>query len=231
MTFRSLASSSAGNAYIVSDGENMILLECGVPFKKLEQKSGYSLSRLSACFITHEHKDHSRAASQLLRHGVRVYTSEGTARALELPELEIIEPWKPVDIAYFRVMAVPVIHDAKQPIGFLIDDMRTNERLFFAADTRGLSYIISKPTYIAVECNYEESALAASTRMPDSLKERIRHSHFEVDRVLAWLKKQELCGVITVWLLHLSDANSRAEKWLRRFRKELPGIDVRVCSK
>ncbi len=231
MTFRSLASSSAGNAYIVSDGENTILLECGLPFKKLEQKSGYSLSQLSACFITHEHKDHSKAAAQLLRHGVKVYTSEGTARALELPELEIIEPWKPVDIAYFRVMAVPVMHDAKQPVGFLIDDMRTNERLFFAADTRGLSYIISNPTYIAVECNYEESALAASTHMPDSLKERIRHTHFEVDKVLTWLKKQELCGVITIWLLHLSDVNSRAEKWLRRFRKELPGIDVRVCSK
>jgi len=231
LIFRSLASSSAGNAYLVSGSNDIILLECGIPFKKLEEKSGYSLSRVCACFITHEHKDHCRAAPQLLRHGVRVYASEGTARALGLGNIEIIEPWEPIDVAHFRVMAVPVLHDAAQPAAFLIDDNRTKERLFFAADTRGLNYIISRPTYIAVECNYEESILETSLKMPDSLKERIRHSHFEVNGVLKWLKKQDLSGVITIWLLHLSDANSNAEKWLDMFRKELSGIDIRVCQK
>ncbi len=231
MTFKSLASSSSGNAYIISGGVKSILLECGIPFKMLEKKTGYSLSRLVACFITHEHKDHSKAASQLLRHGVKVYASAGTAQALGLPEMEIIEPWEPVEIEHFRVMAVPVMHDAKQPVGFLIDDTRTKERLFFAADTRGLNYIISRPTYIAVECNYEESILAASVHLPDSLKERIRHSHFEVGDVIKWLRKQDMSGVLSVWLLHLSDANSRADKWRGRFRREFPGVDIRVCPK
>lgn len=230
MTFRSLASSSKGNAYLVSDGETVLLLECGLPYKKLAEKSGFTLMDTTACFVTHEHKDHSRAAGQLIRHGVPVYMSEGTARALELWDAEVIEPDKPVTFGALRVMAFRVSHDAADPVGYLIDDTRTGERLFFAADTRGLSYIVPRLTYIAVECNYEESLLAASQRIPESLKNRIRHSHFEVEDVIRWLKKQDLSRVLTIYLLHLSVGNSRAAEWYNRFTREFPGVEIQICK-
>lgn len=230
LTFRSLASSSKGNAYLVSDGETVLLLECGLPYKKLAEKSGFTLMDTTACFVTHEHKDHSRAAGQLIRHGVPVYMSEGTARALELWDAEVIEPDKPVTFGALRVMAFRVSHDAADPVGYLIDDTRTGERLFFAADTRGLSYIVPRLTYIAVECNYEESLLAASQRIPESLKNRIRHSHFEVEDVIRWLKKQDLSHVMTIYLLHLSAGNSRAAAWQTRFVREFPGIEIQICK-
>ena len=56
MKFEALASSSAGNAYIVSDRDTRILLECGVSHKKLQKLSGFSLSEFRACLVTHEHK-------------------------------------------------------------------------------------------------------------------------------------------------------------------------------
>lgn len=230
LTFRSLASSSKGNAYLVSDGETVLLLECGLPYKKLAEKSGFTLMDTTACFVTHEHKDHSRAAGQLIRHGVPVYMSEGTARALELWDAEVIEPDKPVTFGALRVMAFRVSHDAADPVGYLIDDTRTGERLFFAADTRGLSYIVPRLTYIAVECNYEESLLAASQRIPESLKNRIRHSHFEVEDVIRWLKKQDLSRVLTIYLLHLSAGNSRAAEWYNRFTREFPGVEIQICK-
>ena len=43
MRFEALASSSAGNAYIVEDGETRILLECGISHKKLLKLSGFAL--------------------------------------------------------------------------------------------------------------------------------------------------------------------------------------------
>ena len=230
LTFRSLASSSKGNAYMVSDGETVLLLECGLSYKKLAERSGFTLMDTTACFVTHEHKDHSSAAGQLIRHGVPVYMSEGTARALELWDAEVIEPDKPVTFGALRVMAFRVSHDAADPVGYLIDDTRTGERLFFAADTRGLSYIVPRLTYIAVECNYEESLLAASQRIPESLKNRIRHSHFEVQDVIRWLKKQDLSRVMTIYLLHLSAGNSRAAEWQQMFAREFPGIEIKICE-
>ena len=56
MKFEALASSSSGNAYIVSDRDTRILLECGVSHKKLQKLSGFSLSEFKACLVSHEHK-------------------------------------------------------------------------------------------------------------------------------------------------------------------------------
>lgn len=229
MIFRSLASSSKGNAYLVTDGETTILIECGISYKQLEKRTGYQMAQIAACFITHEHDDHSHAVEQIIKHGIPLYASEGTARALTLGDIEIIEPNEPVKIGALRVMAFPVTHDAAQPVGYLVDDMRTRERLFFATDTRGLGYRVNRPTYIAVECNYEERLLDRSEKLPLSRKERIRHTHFEVSDVIRWLHKQDLSGVLTIWLLHLSAGNSRAEIWQRRFEREFPGITIRIC--
>ncbi len=229
MTFRSLASSSKGNAYMVSDGETTILLECGLTLPKLKKATGFTLSRCAACFVTHEHKDHSHAAGQLIKQGIPVFMTEGTARALDLPEAEILEARAPVQIGWLRVMAFRVWHDAKEPVGFLIDDTRTGERLLFAADTRNLDYTPARLTYVAIECNYEDVLLERSERMPDALKTRIRHTHMEVGDCIRYLKKLDLSSCLCVWLLHLSAGNSNEEAWMRRFRQEFPGLDVRIC--
>ena len=81
MTFTSLASSSRGNAYVVSDGETTLLLECGLSFKELQKRLGYGVAGITACLVSHEHQDHAKAAAQLLKSGVPVYMSEGTAAA------------------------------------------------------------------------------------------------------------------------------------------------------
>mgnify|MGYP004470600335 FL=1 len=230
MIFQSLASSSKGNAYRVVGGETSIMLECGLTFKKLSSLFEYRLTENAACFITHEHGDHSRAVKQIIKVGIPVYMSFGTARALELLDAEIIDPGIPVSIGDLRVMAFPVNHDAAQPIGFLIDEIGTGERLFFAADTRNLNYVIANPTQIAVECNYEESLLAQQTKIPEKRKDRIRHSHFEVRHVIAWLHKQDLSKTTDIYLLHLSAGNSRAAAWRTVFEREFPGIHIRICK-
>jgi len=81
LTFTSLASSSHGNAYVVSDGETTLLLECGLTFKELQKRLGYGVAGITACLVSHEHQDHAKAAAQLLKSGVPVYMSEGTAAA------------------------------------------------------------------------------------------------------------------------------------------------------
>ena len=63
MTFTSLASSSKGNAYVVSDGETTLLLECGLTFKELQKRLGYGVAGITACLVSHEHQDHAKAAA------------------------------------------------------------------------------------------------------------------------------------------------------------------------
>ena len=91
MRFEALASSSAGNAYIVSDKDTRILLECGVSHKKLQKLSGFSLPEFQACLVSHEHKDHAKSVSDLIERGMEVYMSQGTAEALETDGVTLIE--------------------------------------------------------------------------------------------------------------------------------------------
>ena len=48
MTFTSLASSSHGNCYVVSDGQTAILLECGISFRRIKKGLGFDLSSIRA---------------------------------------------------------------------------------------------------------------------------------------------------------------------------------------
>ena len=127
-------------------------------------------------------------------------------------------------------MASPARIDEINILQATYEASRTKERLLWAVDTANLGVTADRLTYIAVECNYEESLLGRSDRIPSVLKDRIRHSHFEVSDVIRWLHKQDLSGVLTIWLLHLSAGNSRAEAWQRRFEREFPGITIRICE-
>jgi len=232
LTFASIASSSKGNAYVVSDGETTLLLECGLTFKELQKRLGYHLAGITACLVSHEHQDHAKAAAQLLKRGVPVYMSYGTAEKHkeEMDAANLIQAGDELTFGALRVKAFRTFHNTLEPLGFLIWDTRTDERLLFAVDTANLAVQVDGLTYIAVECNYEESLLAASQRIPESLKNRIRHSHFEVEDVIRWLKKQDLSHVLTIYLLHLSAGNSRAAAWQTRFAREFPGIEIQICK-
>lgn len=232
MTFVSLASSSKGNAYVVSDGDTTLLLECGLTFKELQKRLGYHMADITACLVSHEHQDHAKAASQMLKHGVPMYMSYGTAASHKDPMdgACIIKAGETLRFGALTVVPFRTFHNTEEPLGFLIEDRRTKERLLFAVDTANLNVIADRLTYIAVECNYEEALLEMSDRTTGFLKERIRHSHFEIDRVIRWLHKQDLSGVLAIYLLHLSAAHSRASAWEARFRREFPGIDIVICK-
>ena len=232
MTFVSLASSSKGNAYVVSDGDTTLLLECGLTFKELQKRLGYHMADITACLVSHEHQDHAKAASQMLKHGVPMYMSYGTAASHKDPMdgACIIKAGETLRFGALTVVPFRTFHNTEEPLGFLIEDRGTKERLLFAVDTANLNVIADRLTYIAVECNYEEALLEMSDRTTGFLKERIRHSHFEIDRVIRWLHKQDLSGVLAIYLLHLSAAHSRASAWEARFRREFPGINIVICK-
>ncbi|MFR4335674.1 MAG: MBL fold metallo-hydrolase [Lawsonibacter sp.] len=59
-----LASSSHGNAYLVEDGTTCLLIECGVSWKKLQKLTGFGVSGIAGCLISHEHKDHAGRCEQ-----------------------------------------------------------------------------------------------------------------------------------------------------------------------
>ena len=65
-------SGSKGNCSAVVDNANgnSILLDCGITFKALDERSratGFDLSSVRAVLVTHEHTDHTRGIGVMLR--------------------------------------------------------------------------------------------------------------------------------------------------------------------
>ena len=232
MKFEALASSSHGNAYIVSDSDTRILLECGVSHKKLQKLSGFSLSEFAGCLVSHEHKDHSKSVLDLIKDGMSVYMSEGTAEALEIEGVNIIESMEQFNIDSFDIVPFSTFHDAKEPLGFLIKSRVDGDILAFATDTVNLRYRFPGLNILAIEANYDKDILDRFEKLPEKVRYRITKAHMEVDTLCEYLSELDLSDCREIHLLHLSDASSHEENFIKRVKKVVPeDISVTACKK
>lgn len=231
MTFTPLASSSHGNAYVVSDGATSILLECGLSFKKLQKALGFDVGGIAACLISHEHKDHAGCYMELIKSGIPVFASEGTVEVLDCDLIQTMEERQEVYIGTLDVLPFATFHDAAEPFGFLIRSRIDGEKLLFATDTVNLAYRFPGVNIVALEANYDDEILARATRMPDKVRHRIQKSHMEIGRTCTFLKKMDRSLVHTVFLLHLSDACSNSALFQDMAERVCPGINVIVCPR
>lgn len=232
MRFEALASSSSGNAYIVSDNDTRILLECGVSHKKLQKLSGFALSEFQACLVSHEHKDHAKSVAELIERGIAVYMSQGTAEALETDAVQLIENMEQFNVGSLDIVPFTTFHDAREPLGFLIKSRVDGDVLAFATDTVNLRYKFPGLNILAIEANYDKNILERCERMPDKVKYRITKSHMEIDTLCDYLRNLDLSQCREIHLLHLSDATSHEGHFINKVARAVPpGIAITACEK
>lgn len=238
MNIKVIGSGSSGNCYRIDDGKTALLIECGLPIRKIKAGCDYNLSAISACIVTHEHKDHSLAANDLMKAGVDVYMTEGTARAagaetcrLKLWHRDgvdnIRKPFYPAEqIGTFTVKPYMAHHDATEPVFYLIESSVTGERLLFVTDSYYIDYSFGGLTQIMVEANFCADSLADADN--DPRRSRLRHSHMSLENCIGLLKANDLTSCREIWLIHLSSSNGDAEDFKRRVQ-EATGCEVHVA--
>lgn len=237
MRFQSLASSSTGNAYLVEDGCTSILIECGLTHKKLQQLAGFQLTALDGCLVSHEHHDHSKCVEKIIRSGIPVYLSQGTARALELPEAVLdlaseMESGKQFTIGSMDVMPFTTFHDAQEPLGFVMQSRVDGDIFAFATDTVNLPYNFPGVGILAVEANFQQDILDRCERMPEKTRHRISNTHMEIDKLCQCLRRMDLSRCRELYLLHLSAATSHEGQFINKVARAVPrGIAIKACPK
>ena len=227
-----MASSSSGNAYLVSDADTKILLECGVSHKKLQKLSGFSLNEFQACLVSHEHKDHAKAVEELISRGMAVYMSPGTAEALETEGAELIEDKGQFNVGSLDIVPFATFHDAAEPLGFLIKSRVDGDVLAFATDTVNLRYKFPGLNILAIEANYDKNILERCEKMPEKVRYRITNAHMEIDTLCDYLRSLDLSQCREIHLLHLSDATSHEGHFINKVARAVPrGIEITACKK
>jgi phosphoribosyl 1,2-cyclic phosphodiesterase len=237
---RSLASGSDGNALLIDAGSTRLLLDAGLPARRLEQAlqaTGVAPASLSAVLLSHEHTDHSQGLASLARrHALPVYLTAGTARhcaGLAGLRLELIEPAGGFQIGQTTITTIPLRHDAAEPCGFCVsgDGWTITLLTDFGAPDAHLIAPIAAADLVVIEANHDLDRLWSG---PYSwpLKRRIASptGHLCNDD----------CGALlaaaltdhrqrTVWLAHLSAENNEAGLALATVGRQLADRPVTLA--
>lgn len=238
MEFYVLASGSKGNATIIASHSHVLLIDMGLTQKKfLEQLSQtpYKREDISAVLITHDHSDHT-AGLRFLKN-IPMYAGKGT---YTIDESCFLDAYQSYQIGGFRVLPLPTSHDARNPLGFVIED--EEEKLVYMTDTgyvseNNLKYMQNADYYI-FESNHNVRMLLATNR-PYELKQRILGDEGHLSNEDSAYYLTQCVGEKTkeIVLAHLSQEANTEEKaleaYFRIFKKEKINSDhflIRAAS-
>ena len=82
MKLKVIGSSSKGNGYALIAENEILLLECGCPFKEIKKAIDWQILKIKGCLLTHGHSDHFKYTKDYLKAGISVYTNEETKQVV-----------------------------------------------------------------------------------------------------------------------------------------------------
>jgi len=239
MEIKILATGSSGNCYIIEDRKNKMMIECGVPVRKIKKRCGYKLNEVSGCLISHAHLDHCRAVVEVANCGIPVYMLQSAKESLAVDHYnintfgtgELLFKPEQFKIGCFNILAFPLLHKNAdgsdcQNAGFLIQS--GDEKLVYITDTPYSNYNIPGLTHIMIEANYSIEILDENIRkgvIPYAMWQRLLYSHMEIGSTKEFLLSNDLSKCQAIYLIHMSDNN--ADPCLfQRDVQEITGVPV-----
>lgn len=235
MKLKIISTGSKGNAYILENDKEALLIECGVHITEIKKALDYNLKKVAGCIVTHEHMDHAKSINEVMRLGINVHATAGTFRrtgfSVPSPRQKTLVNQTTYTIGGFRVMPFDVKHDAEEPVGFLITHPECGKVLFLT-DTYYCEYTFSGLNNVIIEANYSKAIIDKKYGTESGLeflRNRILKSHFSLENCKGMLQANDLSGVNNIVLIHLSDSNSD-EVLFQKEVFDLTGKNVTVAS-
>lgn len=231
MRLKVIGTGSKGNAYLLYNDQECLMIECGVNIKDIKVALDFDFSKVVGCILTHEHKDHSKAAKDVLKAGIKIYSSPGTQEAVGIFKNHNSKAFwngKSFMLGNFKIMGFDVKHDAAEPSGFMIYHPECGKVLFLT-DTYYCPYTFKGLNNIIIEANYSDEIIAGKMTEMKFLKNRIIQSHMSLKTCIQTIKANDISAVNNIVLIHLSDSNSN-EVQFRNETMKATGCTVTVAN-
>lgn len=200
MRYKIIASGSKGNAVII----DKILIDCGVPFKKIEPY----LKEISLVLITHEHGDHLNINTALrlsterplLRFGGgNQIAAKLLAAGVKARQIDVLSPDITYDFGICKVIPFEVPHDVRC-FGFKI--FAGGKKIFYVTDAGNLNGIEAKNYDVyMIECNYQndeelERRISQKKVQGEYIYERrVKETHLSEDQAQEFVLQNSSNGV------------------------------------
>lgn len=233
MIVKTINSGSSGNGYALISGEDILLLECGVPAKEMLKAIDYQTAKVSGCIASHVHLDHVGYIQQYMRYGIKIYTSDEVESDIEtiIGEKTIgLQRMKRQQIGAFSVIPFRVPHGETECDGWLIDT--SDGRILFITDAEYCPYDFSKMNinYGLIECNYAEDYIS---REDDGAKfTHVLTGHLSIETCKRLIQTINNVSLRSIGLVHLSSSNGNPDRFTDEIRQIVDcDVDVWVAEK
>ena len=220
MRFLTLASSSAGNASLLSCGETHLLIDAGISCLRLRRslaELGLTLEDLSALLITHAHNDHIAGLATLVKRvSLPILCTPETGRQIcyrvagVASMLRPIQPGGTTQVADCRITSIPTSHDIPGSTGFRLD--WAGRSVGYLTDTGIIpqqAQALLGADLLVLEANHDVETLLSGP-YPYYLKERVlgRWGHLSNEAAAQFAAQAARCGTGDIILAHLSKENN-----------------------
>ncbi len=223
MELCALSSGSRGNATLIKDGEDALIIDNGLSVNTLVERMeerDLTPSSVKAILVTHEHTDHIKGIFGFARRFntpifISEYISAGITERAECAGLDVRTINEAgFSFAGFDIEPFRVPHDALYTVGYRISKGR--ESVGVATDvgvmTDNIVKHLSSCDLVMLESNHDTDMLMQG-RYPYMLKMRIRSDkgHLSNGECADTLLKLRESGVRKFMLAHLSEDNNSPE--------------------
>jgi phosphoribosyl 1,2-cyclic phosphodiesterase len=238
----SLNSGSNGNCYYVGNQHEAVLVDAGLSCRETEIRmirSGLSMNRIKAIFISHEHADHTRGVNVIARkYRLPVYisadTHENSRLNLDKTLFRYFNAYSPVQIGQLSVNAFPKQHDASDPHSFTItgNGITVGVLTDIGAACKHVIRNFGQCHAAFLEANYDEEMLEKG-RYPFYLKRRISsdQGHLSNHQSLELFRTYKPQFMSHLLLSHLSQDNNNPGLVHDLFAKHAGDIHIAIASR
>jgi len=187
-----------------------LLIDPGVTFSKLCKALGHNFNGIQGCLVSHDHKDHCKAADDVAEYGIDLFDFSN----LRMKQIN--------QVGSFDVIPFPTIH-IDRSMGFIV--RQGTEALLFVTDTKNITQRFNVQfTTIAIECSYDRvkaDALFAAGKINKFYREQRLTQHLEINDTKRYLR--EFCDLSQcreLHLLHMSKTLGDKESVRQEFETE-----------
>ena len=238
----SINSGSNGNCYYIGNSNDAVLIDAGISCREIEKRflrSGLSMKKVRAIFISHEHTDHIRGVEVLSKkYSIPVYINEKTYfnGGLKIKDelLRHFSGEEKITVGELEIFPFVKSHDAADPYSFSVEHDNVRVGIFTDIGTvcKKLIHHFSKCHAAFLEANYDEEMLEKG-HYPVYLKKRIRsdHGHLSNAQALGLFVNHRAGFLSHVLLSHLSKENNSPQLVEELFTANTTSTKIVVASR
>jgi phosphoribosyl 1,2-cyclic phosphodiesterase len=216
MILRVLASSSAGNGYLLTSGSETLIIEAGVRFSSVKNALNFDIRSIQGLVVSHAHQDHSKYIKEYMKAGIVALAHHDVFIAhnipLNGPQTKIVQEGRGYKMGGFKILPLAVEHDVPC-LAYHIQHQDMGS-LLFVTDSYCFNYEIPGLNHVLIEANYADDILDRTGTHP-AMRQRLMLTHLSLEATKNILKSVDLAGVMNIILLHLSNEHSDEARFVR----------------